>query len=107
MIYDGALACITNNLTDFVGRARHINQQIKGISGHAQATHKGTVQWKIKDDTGKVHSIHIKGTYYMTNVPNQILSPQHFAQAANDHCPNPEGTGSITNSKNITLFVKT
>ena len=23
---------------------------------------------------------------------------------ANDHCPNPEGMGSITNSKNITLF---
>ena len=40
----------------------------------------------------------------MVNVPNQILSLQHFAQVANDHCPNPEGMGSITSSKNITLF---
>ena len=48
--------------------------------------------------------IYIKDTYYMADVPNRILSPQHFAQVANDHCPSPEGTGSITNSKNITLF---
>ena len=40
----------------------------------------------------------------MADVPNQILSPQHFSQAANNHHPKPEGTGSITNSKNITLF---
>ena len=104
MIDNGALACITNNLTDFIGRARRINQRIKGIAGHAQAMHKGTVQWKIKDGTDKVHLIHIKDTYYMANVPNRILSPQHFAQVANDHRPNPEGTGSITNSKNIALF---
>ena len=43
MIDDGASACITNNLTDFIGRAHCINQQIKGIAGHAQAMHKGTV----------------------------------------------------------------
>ena len=70
MIDDGASACITNNLTDFVGRARCINQRIKGIAGHAQAMKKGTVQWKIEDNTGKVHLIHIKDTYYMANVPN-------------------------------------
>ena len=43
MIDDRASACITNNLTDFVGRACHINQRIKGITGHAQTMHKGTV----------------------------------------------------------------
>ena len=43
MIDDGASACITNNLTDFVGRARHINQRIKGIAGHAQVMHRGMV----------------------------------------------------------------
>ena len=104
MIDDGALACITNNLADFVGKACHINQWIKGIAGHAQATHKGTVRWKLDDDTGRVHSIHIKYAYYMADVPNQILSPQHFAQVANDHRPSPEGMGLITDSKNVTLF---
>ena len=35
MIDDRASACITNNLADFVGRARRIDQWIKGITGHA------------------------------------------------------------------------
>ena len=70
MIDNGASACITNNLADFVGKAHCINQRIKGIAGHAQATHKGTVRWKIEDDTGMVHLIYIKDTYYMANVPN-------------------------------------
>ena len=104
MIDDGASACITIDLKDFVGRSCRINQRIKGVAGHAQATHRGTVQWKIEDDSGKVHSINISGTYYMAGMPNQIFSPQHFAQVANDHNPKPEGTRSITNSKNITLF---
>ena len=59
---------------------------------------------KIEDDTGKVHPININGTYYMAGMSNQILSQQHFAHVANDHHPKPEGTGLITNSKNITLF---
>ena len=104
MINDGASACITNNLKDFIGRFRHIDQQIKGITGHAQATHRGTVRWKIKDNAGKVHLININDTYYMVDVPNRILLPQHFSQAANNHHPKPEGMGSITSSKNITLF---
>ena len=85
MIDDGVSACITNNLKDFVGRFCSINQPIKGIAGHVRATHRDTVLWKIEDDTGKVHSININSTYYMAGVPNQILSPQHFAQAANNH----------------------
>ena len=104
MIDYRASTCIMNNLADFVGKARHINRRIKGIVGHAQATHKGTVQWKIEDNTGRVHLIHIKDTYYMTDMPNQILSPQHFAQVENDHHPSLEGMGLITHSKNITLF---
>ena len=85
MIDNGASACITNDLKNFIGRSRRINQPIKGIAGHAWATHRGTVLWRIEDDTGKVHSININGTYYMAGMPNQILSPQHFAQAAIDH----------------------
>ena len=104
MIDNRASACITNDLKDFISRSRRINQQIKGITGHAQATHRGMVQWKIKDDTSKVHLININGTYYMAGMPSWILLPQHFAQVANDHYPKLEGMGSITNSKNISLF---
>ena len=40
----------------------------------------------------------------MADVPNQILSPQHFAQVANDHHPSLEEMGLITDNKNVTLF---
>ena len=53
---------------------------------------------------GRIHVIQIKNTYLMEQVPNHILSSQHFAQAVNNHNLEPEGTGSTTNSKNITLF---
>ena len=89
--------------TSSAGLAISTNQ-LKASLGMRRATHRGTVLWKIEDDTGKVHSININDTYYMTGMPNRILSPQHFAQAANDHHPQPEGMGLITNSKNITLF---
>ena len=46
----------------------------------------------------------IHGAYLIPDATTRILSPQHLAQQANDHYPKEEGTGSLTTSKNITLF---
>ena len=46
----------------------------------------------------------IQGAYVIPDAATQILSPQHLAQQADDHYPKEEGTGSMTTSKNITLF---
>ena len=46
----------------------------------------------------------ITGTYLIPETTTRILSPQHLAQQSNDHYPAGEGTGSLTTSKNITLF---
>ena len=51
-----------------------------------------------------MHVILIQGAYLIPDATTRILSPQHFAQQANDHYPKEEGTGSLTTSKNITLF---
>ena len=64
----------------------------------------GTVKWYIDDDHGLVHVMIITGTYLIPETTTRILSPQHLAQQANDHYPTGEGTGSLTTSKNITLF---
>ena len=77
---------------------------VKGIKGHAQATHRGTVKWYIEDDHGLVHMMVITGAYLIPETTTRILSPQHLAQQANDHFPTVEGTGALTTSKNITLF---
>ena len=55
MVDNGASASITPHLTDFISPPKPINSKVKGIGGHAQATYKGTVQWKIQDDQGQSH----------------------------------------------------
>ena len=77
---------------------------VKGIKGHAQATHRGTLKWYIEDDHGLVHVMVITGAYLIPDTTTRILSPQHLAEQANDRYPMVEGTGALTTSKNITLF---
>ena len=104
MLDDGASACITNCKEDFVEPPKRVDRKVKGIKGHADATHCGTLKWYLEDDTGLVHVIMIQGAYLIPDATTRILSPQHLAQQANDHYPKEEGTGSLTTSKNITLF---
>ena len=104
MLDAGASACITNNANDFIKPPKRVNKKVKGIKGHAQATHRGTLKWYIEDDHGLVHMMVITGVYLIPETTTRILSPQHLAQQANDHYPMAEGTGALTISKNITLF---
>ena len=78
--------------------------KVKGIKGHANATHQGTLKWHVEDDHGLVHVMVIKGAYLIPDATTRILSPQHLAQQVNDHYPMEEGTGALTTSKHITLF---
>ena len=104
MLDDGASACITNCEDDFVEPPKRVNRKVKGIKGHADATHHGTLKWYLEDDAGLVHVLIIWEAYLIPDAATRILSPQHLAQQANDHYPKEEGTGSLTTSKAITLF---
>ena len=44
---------------------------------------KGTVKWKIEDDTGRVHIFRIPGTFYVPKAPFRMLSPQHWSKEIN------------------------
>jgi hypothetical protein len=55
---------ITNCLEDFIALTRSSNMIIKGFNGATATTKVGTVQWKLQDDTGKVHTITLPETYY-------------------------------------------
>ena len=104
MLDDGASACITNDKNDFIEPPQRVDRRVKGIKGHAKATHRGTVKWHLEDDNGLVHVMVITGAYLIPEVCTKILSPQHLAQQAEDHYPKAEGTGALTTSKNIILF---
>ena len=97
-------ACITNDKDDFIEPPKCVDHKVRGIKGHAKATHHGTVKWHIEDDNGLVHMMVIKGAYLIPDTATRILSLQHLAQQANDHYPKEEGTGVLTTSKNIMLF---
>ncbi|KAL7575399.1 hypothetical protein ACA910_007307 [Epithemia clementina (nom. ined.)] len=98
---------ITNSIKDFVSPPKPISGKVRGLSGAPlQATHVGTVQWRLEDDTGQVHNILLRGTYLVPAAPTRLLAPQHWAQTARDHSPLQEGTGCRTTSKEIILFWK-
>ena len=78
--------------------------KVKGIKGHANTTHKGTIKWHIEDEQGLVHVMIIQGAYLVPDAPTRILSPPHLAQQADIHYPREEGAGALTTSKNTTLF---
>ena len=80
------------------------DRKVRGIKGHAKATHRGTLKWHIKDVNGLVHTMLIKGAYLIPDAATRILLLQHLAQQAEDHYPKEEGTGALMTSKNITLF---
>ena len=104
MVDNGASASITPYLTDLITPPQPINSKVKGIGGHAQATYKGTVQWKIQDDQGQTHRFTLPNSYFETTAPSRILCPQHLAQTAKDNYPLPLGTGEVTGDEYIQLF---
>ena len=104
MLDDRASASITNCMDDFIKSPKRVDRKMKGIKGHANATHRGTLKWHVEDNTGLVYVMVIQGAYLIPDAATRILSPQHLSQQADDHYPREEGTGALTTSKNITLF---
>ena len=47
LLDDGASACITNDKRDFIKPPKRVDQKVKGIKGHANTTHRGTLKWHI------------------------------------------------------------
>ena len=80
MLDDGVSACITNNKDDFIELPKRVDHKVKGIKGHAKATHQGTLKWHVEDDNGLVHVMVIKDAYLISDAATRILSPQHLAQ---------------------------
>jgi len=83
---------ITNCITDYITPPKTSGMKIKGFDGSTTTTKVGTVQWKIADDDGKIHRIKLPNTYYSEQAESRLLSPQHWAQTAN----NGRGTRCLT-----------
>ena len=79
MLDDGTSACITNDKGDFIEPPKRVDRKVRGIKGHAEATHRGTLKWHVEDDNGLMHVMVIKGAYLTPEAATRILSLQHLA----------------------------
>ena len=94
-------ACISHNINDFVGPLHDCNRAINGFGGTKTTQVKmGTIEWKIMDDNGRVHTMWIPKSFYVPKGQARLWSPQHVAKVQKDI----EGTGSETNGKQVTLY---
>ncbi|CAB9508241.1 unknown protein [Seminavis robusta] len=98
--------CITNCMLDFIDVPVKVKVSVQGIGGSVTATYKGTVRWAIEDEEGMVHHFLIPDTYYNASTPFRLLSPQHWARAADDNSPNRRGTWCATYEDAVELFWK-
>ena len=74
-----ASRCMSPHRAHFSDMREWTGSDVKGI-GSARIEGVGTVQWKIEDDRGKIHTLEIKNTLYLPNLHKAILSPQHTAK---------------------------
>ena len=67
-------------------------ERVDGIEGGLKILGRGTFRFNIEDDKGEVHTIQIPNSVFVPGLRYCLLSPQHWAQMANDHYPTPRGT---------------
>ena len=97
-------ASITNSLADVVGEPIPIKARIEGFTGgKALVTARCTIKWRVEDDNGRVHHVLLPNSLYSKAAPFRLLSPQHWAQQADDHHPKREGTWCGTLSDRVEL----
>ncbi len=100
-----ASACISHEITDFVGDMVDSTRTIHGFLGsRTQVVKKGTLLWRWQDDDRQVHTFRIPNSYYIPSGKTRLLSPQHWAKEMKDHKPIRVGTGEYLSDTDIILF---
>ena len=88
-----ASRCMTNDIRHFERfKPLKTNAIVGGIQGGLAIRGEGTFVFNIEDDEGKTHTIRIPNSLYVPELPMSLLSPQHWAQEANDNTPIQHGT---------------
>jgi hypothetical protein len=69
------------------------NIRVRGVGNQLmEAKGKGTVLWKIEDDSGVLHEKLFPGTLYIPELKLCLLSPQSWCQLADNNFPRRDGT---------------
>jgi hypothetical protein len=57
---------------------------VDGINDGLEIAGKGTFKFKIADNDGRTHIIHVPNSLYLSKLKSCLLSPQHWVQEAGD-----------------------
>ena len=97
--------CMTNSAEDYVTAIRKApNVFVRGVGGSLISVNGvGTVKWCITDDEGMNHEFIIPNVYLIKDLDIRLLSPQHWAQAADDNYPTKNGTTCTTSATETVL----
>src|SRR5687768_2297986 len=96
LVDNGATACISYKTSNIISPLIPTNKKIKGFAGKLRGLYMGTTKWCINNDNGANHDFIIPNLYYIKNAPTRLLSPQHWAQEANDKEPEQNNTWCAT-----------
>jgi hypothetical protein len=77
--------------------------EVAGINSGLEIKGIGTFKFKVDDDDGKTHEIKIPNSLYLPDLKRCILSPQHWAQVAEENYPLPRGTWMENDDKRCVL----
>jgi hypothetical protein len=102
-IYNCLTATLSNRVEDFVGPLIPVNRKVKGVGGFLNDIYEGTFLLRIEDDEGKTHEVLLPKLFYVPQATTRLLSPQHWAQVAEDNSPSPRGTWCATYGDSIVL----
>ncbi len=58
--------------------------KVDGINDGFEIAGKGTFKFKITDNDGRTHIIHVPNSLYLPKLKSCLLSPQHWAQEVGD-----------------------
>ena len=99
-------ACISHEISDFIGNVTESKRSIKGFGGsRVENIMKGTLLWKWEDDEGGIHQFKIPNSYYVPSGGMRLLSPQHWAQSQiKQNKSKPNGIGCNTSHKSVMLY---
>ncbi len=91
---------ISHKKEDFGNSLRPCNKVVTGFGGNTVSNvMTGTIKWRIEDDSGRVHSVHIPNSYYVPDGGVRLMSPQHWSQVH----PHKGSVTCLNNHKEATL----
>jgi len=71
-----ASRCMSSYIEDFVDVPKPTNETIKGLTGTAKGNKEGTIEWKIEDDDGKVHTVRQPRSLYVPEANIGLKQPK-------------------------------